>query len=262
MDTVKENVRAYWDREATGFDSSFGHGLRDDRHKEIWLNILGRNIPPDKPLRILDIGCGTGFLALLLAEMGHRMTGLDFAPRMLAMAREKTQKMGLQIVYYQGDAENPPFSPNGFDHIICRHLVWTLPHPDRALASWKALLTPGGGVTLIEGHWRSYGALAKARRFLASTVQAIEQRRLPKSWEKSYVPNPDDLPLFGGRPAGVLTDLLVAAGFHDVRKDGLADLLENEKQCAPLSFRIRTYGIKERRFLLQARKSPAMKEPF
>ena len=254
MDAIKEDVRAYWEKEAVGFDQEFGHGLRNDQHKEIWLNILRRNIPPHKPLRILDIGCGTGFLALLLSELGHTVTGLDFASQMLAVAGEKVRTMNLQIDYHQGDAENPPFPPNSFDHIICRHLIWTLPHPNRAIASWKELLAPEGAVTLIEGHWRGHGVRAKARRCFAAVVQILEQRRLPKAWEKSYVRNRDDLPLFGGRPAGVLANLLVAAGFSDVRKDDLVDLLENENQSAPLSFRIRHSGIKERRFLLQAKK--------
>lgn len=252
MNDVKESIRAYWDKEADGFDLEFGHGLRDQEHKTVWLNILRRNLRVDRTLKILDVGCGTGFLSILLAELGHNVTGLDFAPQMLNNAREKSNKKRLNIDFRQGDAEKPPFRENTFDLIICRHLIWTLPDPDTAITSWKELLKPGGAIIMIEGCWRVEGLRAKAMRAFAWIVQFIEQRKAPSAWEKSYVPNIDDLPLFGGRPSAVLGDLLFNAGFDDIKKDGLEDLLKNENSHAPLSYRIRCSHLKERRFLLRA----------
>ena len=251
MDAVKESVRSYWDSQAGGFDHEFGHGLRDRRHKEIWMNILQRNLSSDRPLKILDAGCGTGFLSLLLSELGHEVTGLDFSTEMLAVARKKAEERNMSIGFHQGDAENPPFPPESYDYVICRHLIWTLPYPGQALENWKGLLRPGGGLVLVEGHWKQPGLAAKARRWLALAVQMVEQRKLPENWEKGYVRNTADLPLFGGRPSNVLSDLLKEAGFEQVWKDGLEDLLENERESAPLSYRIGWAHLKERRFLLK-----------
>ena len=253
MEAVKQSVRAYWDKQAPDFDNEFGHGLRDQRHRDIWLDILRRNIGSAPPAKILDVGCGTGFLSLLLSEMGHQATGLDFAPEMLAMARRKADDLGLSLDLFQGDAENPPFPENMFDWVICRHLVWTLPHPDLTLANWRRLLVPGGAVVLIEGHWRSRGLAQKLRNGLASVVQTIEQRKFPEAWEKNYVTRTADLPLFGGRPSSVVSRLLEEAGFRDIWKDPLEDLVENETASAPLSYRIRHARRRERRFLLGGR---------
>ena len=253
MEAVKESVRAYWEKQAHGFDLEFGHGLRDQRHKEIWLSILQRNIPSDQPLKILDLGCGTGFLSILLSELGHEVSGLDFSPAMLDIARGKARDRGLTIDFSKGDAEEPGFSPRSFDYVICRHLIWTLPHPDLALKRWRALLRPGGGVILVEGHWKSTSWRAGVRRFLGDLVQIVEQGKKPEAWEKSYVQNIGDLPLFGGRPSGVLRRLLEDTDFSHTWTDGLEDLLENEYSQAPLSYRLRYGRSRERRFLLGAR---------
>lgn len=252
MEVVKESIRSYWDREAAGFDLEFGHGLRDQAHKNIWLDILKRNIPSHQPMRILDAGCGTGFLSLLLAELGHAVHGLDFSPRMIAVAREKARRKSFQITFSQGDAEDPPFPPGRFDYVICRHLIWTLPHPDRALTCWRNLLSANGGILLIEGCWKSQGWQSRIRHWAAFLAQILEQKKLPKAWEKTYVPDVKRLPLFGGRPSHVLIDRLKTAGFHHIWKDDLAELIQNEHACAPLSFRMRYAHLKERRFLLGA----------
>ena len=246
-------MRAYWEKQAHGFDLEFGHGLRDQRHKEIWLNILQRNVPSGQPLKVLDLGCGTGFLSILLSELGHEVSGLDFSSAMLAVAQGKADDRGLIIDFSKGDAEAPSFPPKSFDYVICRHLIWTLPHPDLALKRWRELLRPGGGVILVEGHWKSQGWPAKVRGFFADLVQIMEQRKMPEAWEKSYVENIGDLPLFGGRPSGVLRRLLEDTGFGQTWLDGLEDLLENEYAHAPLSYRIRCARLKERRFLLGAK---------
>lgn len=253
MEAVKESIRNYWDREAAGFDLEFGHGLRNQHHKQIWLDILKRNVPCHRQLKILDVGCGTGFLSLLLSELGHTVYGLDFSPRMIAVARDKARRNNLPITFSQGDAEVPPFPAGRFDFIICRHLIWTLPHPDQALKNWQKLLSPGGGVILIEGCWTTPGWQSRIRKLAAILVQILEQKKIPEAWEKTYVPNLAALPLFGGRPSRILNDKLKAAGFLEIWKDDLTDLIENEQSCAPLSYKIRYAYLRERRYLIGAK---------
>lgn len=53
--------------------------------------------------QILDVGCGTGTISILLAEAGYQVTGVDLSPDMLAIAYEKTLSLGLRISYVNQD---------------------------------------------------------------------------------------------------------------------------------------------------------------
>ena len=102
------------------------------------------------------MGAGTGFLALLLAELGHRVTGVDLAPGMLALARAKAARLpagAVRPVFAPGDAVDPPLPAGSVDAVISRHLLWTLTEPQRAFANWRRLLRPGGRVVAIDGLW-------------------------------------------------------------------------------------------------------------
>src|SRR3954447_19960657 len=82
-------IRDYWDAEALGYDHLVGHGLTSLAKRVLWLRVLASLLPPTPPRRVLDAGTGTGTLALLLAELGHHVVGVDVAPSMLARARQK-----------------------------------------------------------------------------------------------------------------------------------------------------------------------------
>lgn len=79
-------VAEYWDAAALTFDAEPDHGLRAEHTRAAWARRLASWLPPG-PVDVLDIGCGTGSLSLLLAEAGHRVTGVDLAPRMVERAR-------------------------------------------------------------------------------------------------------------------------------------------------------------------------------
>ena len=77
-----------WDRLADRFDDEPDHGLRDPGVRAAWTALL-LPLMPDPPARILDLGCGTGSLAVLLAQAGHEVAGIDASTQMLALARAK-----------------------------------------------------------------------------------------------------------------------------------------------------------------------------
>ncbi|MFJ3549323.1 class I SAM-dependent methyltransferase [Streptomyces sp. NPDC090114] len=139
-----------WDAEAAGFDEEPDHGLRDPRVRAAWAERL-RTWLPGRPGDVLDLGCGTGSLSLLAAEQGHRVTGVDRSPAMVALAREKLA--GRDAVFLTGDATAPPVGEERYDAVLVRHVLWTLPDPDRALRHWRDLLRPGGRLVLVEGVW-------------------------------------------------------------------------------------------------------------
>ncbi|MER5321541.1 class I SAM-dependent methyltransferase [Streptosporangium roseum] len=111
---------------------------------------------PASPADVLDLGCGTGSLSLILAERGHRPVGVDLSPLMIEHARRKLTGAGFDAPMTVGDASDPPAQAGtSFDVILSRHLLWTLPDPQEALRRWTGLLRPGGRLVLIEGRWAS-----------------------------------------------------------------------------------------------------------
>ncbi|RGA06338.1 class I SAM-dependent methyltransferase [Microbispora triticiradicis] len=150
----RESISSYWDAAADTFDDEADHGLRDLGVRAAWAGRL-RSWMPRPPSDVLDLGCGTGSLTLLLAEQGHRPVGLDLSPRMAETARRKLASAGFAVTVLVGDASDPPAAGASFDVVLARHLMWTLPAPERALRTWMSLLRPHGRLVLIEGNWRS-----------------------------------------------------------------------------------------------------------
>ena len=194
---VKDVVAQHWNRRAADFDQGASHGLLNAAQGQAWRALIA-HIAGTAPLDVLDVGCGTGFLALLAAEAGHRARGIDMADAMLAQARAKAAVHNLAVAFERGDAEAPPFAPASFDLIVERHVIWTLPDPTRALRNWRDALRPGGRVALIEGDWDM------APKDEYATVHA-------------------SLPLFGGVPGEELAALLRTWQFVDVTVTPLMD---------------------------------------
>ncbi|MFE2729294.1 class I SAM-dependent methyltransferase [Kitasatospora sp. NPDC059327] len=156
MSDHRAAIAEYWDAAASTFDDEPDHGLRVERTRAAWTRLL-RAWVPSGPVDVLDVGCGTGSLSLVLAEAGHRVTGVDLAPRMVERAGEKLSAAGLSGRFLVGDAAVPPTGGEAFDVVLSRHLVWTLPDPEAALREWANRLRPGGRLVLVEGRWRESG---------------------------------------------------------------------------------------------------------
>lgn len=97
---------------------------------------------------VLDVGCGTGTLALLVKQAcpAARVVGLDVDPRILAIARRKIERAGAAIDLQQGSATAPPFAPASFDRVltslVLHHL--TTPQKKETFTAVRRLLRPGG----------------------------------------------------------------------------------------------------------------------
>ncbi|MFF0385889.1 class I SAM-dependent methyltransferase [Streptomyces sp. NPDC004286] len=139
-----------WDAQAPVFDDEPDHGLRAPEIRAAWADRL-RGWLPGQPSDVLDLGCGTGSLALLAAEQGHRVTGVDASPAMVERARAKLAGRDARVLH--GDAAVPPVVEEGYDVILVRHVLWTLPDPAEVLRHWRTLLRPGGRFVLVEGVW-------------------------------------------------------------------------------------------------------------
>jgi ubiquinone/menaquinone biosynthesis C-methylase UbiE len=149
---VTDDVRAYWDDQAAAFDAEPDHGLRDPAVRAAWAKLLDTLMPPP-PAHVTDLGCGTGSVAVLLAQRGHPVRGLDLSPRMVDAAAVKAAAAGVTPQFVEGDASSPPYEPASTDVVFARHVLWALPDSAAALARWIRLLRPDGRLVLIEGRW-------------------------------------------------------------------------------------------------------------
>src|SRR6476620_9244929 len=159
-DVVKQQVAAHWDRRAPGFDTDFDHSIRTAGERAAWDRILDLVVPARGKLDALDVGCGTVFLTFELAARGHRVTGIDFAPAMIAEARRKAAERRVAVRLEEGDAEQLQFAAGSFDLVISRHLLWTLPHPEAAIDEWIRVLRPGGRLVVVDGQFDAGAAPA------------------------------------------------------------------------------------------------------
>ena len=140
---MENRVVRYWTERSHDFGTIRKNELNNDMGRR-WLEELETRLPAETPLNILDIGTGTGFFAILMAHLGHRVTGIDLTPAMLEEASAMASGLGLDIDFRQMDAQQLVF-PNGtFDVVLSRNLTWTLPEPEKAYAEWYRVLKPGG----------------------------------------------------------------------------------------------------------------------
>ena len=148
------DVIEVWDHEAATFDEAADHGLRDPEVRIAWRDLLLDVLPPP-PARVADLGCGTGTLSLLLAGEGYAVTGVDFSPAMIRLARAKaaTDPAREGVAFVQGDAAHPPLAPGSHDVVLSRHVLWALPDRAAALRRWGDVLTSPGRLVLVEGRW-------------------------------------------------------------------------------------------------------------
>ena len=117
---TKNYIENYWTKRADAFAALRRQELHSEKYSQ-WQREIVQHLPPAKQLRILDVGCGAGFFSVLLANEGHRVTGIDLTP-----------------------AEHTAFSDGSFDVVIARNLMWNLPHPETAYAEWLRVLAPKG----------------------------------------------------------------------------------------------------------------------
>lgn len=94
--------------------------------------------------RVLDVGCGTGVVALTAAREGALVTGLDLAPALLEVATENARLAGRDVGFQEGDVEALPFADASFDVVLSQFGHMFGPRPDITIAEMLRVLVPGG----------------------------------------------------------------------------------------------------------------------
>ena len=151
-DVDQQAWNRYWTRWAAEYDEHQLARLALPGERETWSRTW-RDALPEGTRTVLDVGTGSGNVALLLAADGYEVTGIDLAEGMLEQARAKLVGHPRPPRFLTGDAVDPPFARRSFDAVVSRYLLWTLRDAPAALRRWHELLRPGGVLVAIDGQW-------------------------------------------------------------------------------------------------------------
>ena len=113
---LKHRIEAYWNQRAATYDEMRQQHLHGPEF-QFWSQELKKHLP-DGTLNILDVGTGTGFLAVIAASLGHRVTAVDLSEEMLRKARYAACEFQVQIRFLKMDADELEFSEATFDAVL------------------------------------------------------------------------------------------------------------------------------------------------
>jgi SAM-dependent methyltransferase len=190
----------------------------------------------EQPLRVVDVGTGTGEMALLMAGMGLRVTGVDLSPSMLAEARRKAAEQDLAVTLLEGRADRLPLADASADVVFSRHLFWTLPSPRAALREWVRVVRPGGMVAVADGWWDEPGQVMRLRRAVGGALRRwLEPQR---HGHAGYEALRGRLPLAGGVSPYSIRYWLDSVDLERIRVRDLAAVRAAERASIPPWLRI------------------------
>jgi len=95
---------------------------------------------------VLDVGCGTGVVAITAARLGARVTGVDLTPQLLTRARENAVVALVEVEWREADVEELPFADEHFDVVLSQFAHMFAPRPDVAVREMLRTLKRGGTI--------------------------------------------------------------------------------------------------------------------
>lgn len=165
---------------------------------DLYLGIAGH-----KPLRILDVGCAQGTLALLLAERGHSVLAVDIRPQFLTYARSRYTKGDIRFLTANALEDD---LPGGHDLIFANQIIEHLVYPAKFISRLQALLKPGGRLVTTTPN----GA------YIKSNLPSYTQLGDPRDWEHLQFTADGDGHFFA-YTSKELRDLFKSAGFASIQ---------------------------------------------
>jgi ubiquinone/menaquinone biosynthesis C-methylase UbiE len=114
--------------------------------------------------RLLDAGCGEGYLSRMFAERDAQVDGIDSSPSLVEAARAASSPETVRIDYHIGDVTRMDFAGESFDIVVCNHLLNDLPAPADAISEFYRVLKPGGRLVILMLHPCFYGFRVRSEK--------------------------------------------------------------------------------------------------
>lgn len=149
------------------------------RHRNPWIVDVLSKTYGNRPLRILDLGCGAGLLSNWLAQRGHLVTGIDANLESLQVAQQRDGSG--QATYLLGDARSIPCADSSFDVVCAMDLLEHIENPEQVIAEISRVLAPSGVFFFhtFNRTWQSQLVVIKGVEwFVANTPKALHVSRM------------------------------------------------------------------------------------
>lgn len=131
-------------------------------------------------MRVLDVACGTGNLAIPAARKGAEVTGIDIAPNLLEQARQRAAAEGLAATFEEGDAEQLPYPDGRFDVVMSMFGAMFAPRPELVAAELARVCRSGGIIAMA--NWTAEGFVGKSFAVSARHVPPPVPLPAPVLW--------------------------------------------------------------------------------
>jgi 2-polyprenyl-3-methyl-5-hydroxy-6-metoxy-1,4-benzoquinol methylase len=164
--------------------------------------------------RILDAGCGEGYLSRFFADRGAKVTGIDFSTELIEAARNHKLTAELPVSFDVGSVDALPYDESTFDLVLCNHVMNDLQDPQLAISEFARVLRPDGRVVIMMLHPCFYNKHAERsdqkNNLIASTY--FQQRPVSQHFEVDGLTSPAANTAWL-RPLEYYTKSLTQAGF-------------------------------------------------
>ena len=201
MEQINASMRATW------MAGDFGVVAKT---VEVAAEEFVKRLPITPGMKVLDVACGTGNVAIPAARKGAVVTGVDIATNLLEQGRERASAEGLAVTFDEGDAEALPYADGTFDAVVTMFGAMFAPRPERVAAELARVLKPGGLLAMANWNPASFsGKMFKVGSMhvpppagLAPPVlwgdEVVVRERLGESFEEirtKLVPVDFDMPM-------------------------------------------------------------------
>ena len=140
---IENRIVNYWNERSKDFSRVRRielNGIDGDS----WQKLIESHLPKRSSLKILDVGTGAGFFAILLSKLGHNVIGIDTSSKMIDEAQKNILQFNCHAEFINMNAQELNFDDESFDVVISRNLTWTLPDAMTAYREWTRVLKIDG----------------------------------------------------------------------------------------------------------------------
>ncbi|MDW8802893.1 class I SAM-dependent methyltransferase [Clostridium sp. A1-XYC3] len=149
------SIEKYWNNRANTYSEMINEDMNSFK-KEAWSKIIKDKVSDKSSVKVLDIGTGPGFFAIIMAQMGFNVTAIDSSKSMIEEAKTNAALAEVKINFIRTNGEDLQLLGESFDLIINRNVTWTLKEPEKTYKSWFKLLNKGGRLVIFDANWYFY----------------------------------------------------------------------------------------------------------